>query len=159
MHVIQRPWLAAVHLPTELFYSLRVLCHRIYALIPNSWFRSFCRTRVQKAWDSNAELDDTLFAPKHSRTPDTSKLCLWAQPDAHGFGSGLRIDYKPPRECQCGSYRHVLSGVWVFNVRITMFKNHVAYIHAYTHMHAYVHARIHEYIHIYARIHNRHTYT
>ena len=39
-----------------------ILRHPIYALIPNSWFRSFCRTRFQKKWDSHVELGDIIFA-------------------------------------------------------------------------------------------------
>ena len=55
-------WLAAVYLNNALIYSLSILRHQIYALIPNSWFRSICRTRFRKRWDSDAELDDTVFA-------------------------------------------------------------------------------------------------
>ena len=81
--------------------------------LPNSWFRSFRRTGVQKLWDSAAELDDTVFAQKFSSGPDRSALRVYSQRDKYGLGCWLRLDYKPPRECQCGSYmawRHVLSG-------------------------------------------------
>ena len=80
-------------------YSWWILLHQI-----SSWYRSFRRTRFQKGRDNTAELDDTLVAPKHSRIPDPSMLWLWPQQDAHVFGTGLRIDYKPSRESQCGSY-------------------------------------------------------
>ena len=40
--------------------------HQMYALIPNSWYRSFCRTRFQKGWDTVSELDNTEFPWKLS---------------------------------------------------------------------------------------------
>ena len=65
-------WLAAVDVQYSMhvFYNalIAVVCwsidflHWARAFIPNSWFRSFCRTRFQARWDRAAELDDTFFA-------------------------------------------------------------------------------------------------
>ena len=41
--------LCTAYLNIALIYSLSiVLRHQIYTLLPNSWFRSFCRTRFQQ---------------------------------------------------------------------------------------------------------------
>ena len=93
----QCAYAGAVSIPDQ-FY-----CNKICPLIPNSWFRSFCRTRFQTRRDSAAELGDTDVASKYSGVSDRSQLYLWLQRDAHDFGSRLRLTYKPPRECQCDS--------------------------------------------------------
>ena len=85
--------------------SLRIVLHQICGLIPNRRYRSFCRARFPKGRDIAAELDDTVFAHKLSPGPDYPVLCLWPQQDTPDLGSRLRLGYKPPRECQCESYR------------------------------------------------------
>ena len=59
MQKFERCAYAPASVPCE-FY--RQLIHRFCALIPNSWFRSFCRTRFQTRRYSAVELDDTVFA-------------------------------------------------------------------------------------------------
>ena len=104
-------WLAAVQCIFEqcgikryLPASLRIwpVLHqiKICALIPNSWFRSFCWTRFQAKWASGVELEDNIFARKLAEVPGRSQLRLWPQQDALTFGHWLRLAYKPPRECQ-----------------------------------------------------------
>ena len=80
--------------------SWSVLLPQIRALFPNSWYRSFCRTRFQKKRGGAAELHDIVFAQKLSSGPVPLALCLFLQQDAHCFGSRLRLDFQPPWECQ-----------------------------------------------------------
>ena len=56
-------WLAAVYSNSVLInpYQYHAIKYTP-ALIPNSWFRSFYRTRFQKRWIDGAKLDDTVFA-------------------------------------------------------------------------------------------------
>ena len=68
--------------------------------IPNSWFRSFCGTRFQQTWDTDSELDDTVFAYELSCRAEHLELLLWLQRDAHGCASRLRLAFQPPRKLQ-----------------------------------------------------------
>ena len=97
-------WLCAhgaVSVPYEFLAALHQI--KIYALIPNSWFRRFCRIRCQKRWTFADNMEDTVFAWELSKKPGPSQLCLWIQRDTYSFGPRLRLGFKPPRECQCAS--------------------------------------------------------
>ena len=89
----------AVSVPCEFLAAFHQI--KISALIPNSWFRRFCRTRFQKGWAVAANMEDTVFAWTLSEKPGPSQLCLWPQQDTYGFGPRLRLGFKPPRECKC----------------------------------------------------------
>ena len=89
---------AAVSVPYELLAALHQI--KICALIPNSWFRGFCRTPFQTRWAGAGNLEDTVFANKLSEKPGPSQSHLLLQHDAHVFAPRLRRAFQPPRECQ-----------------------------------------------------------